>query len=75
MSKTKNYYWDEAEKKSDKIIDQYVKNEIKYDDAVNQLSNVEGLALTGIDENNVDEVLFIAKEDYYKKSNEMGGLQ
>lgn len=75
MSKTKNYYWDEAEKKSDKIIDQYVKNEIKYDDAVNQLSNVEGLALTGIDEHNVDEVLFTAKEDYYKKSNEMGGLQ
>ena len=62
MSKTKNYYWDEAEKKSDKIIDQYVKNEIKYDDAVNQLSNVEGLALTGIDENNVDEVLFTGGE-------------
>ena len=31
--------------------------------------------LIDIDENNVDEVLFYAKEDYYKKSNAMGGLQ
>jgi predicted ATPase len=63
MSKVKNYYWDLAEKESDKIIDQYVKNIISKDDAIKQLSNVENLDLVGIDEYNVDEVLDIAKEE------------
>jgi predicted ATPase len=63
MSKVKNYYWDLAEKESDKIIDQYVKNIISKDDAIKQLSNVENLDLVGIDEYNVDEVLDMAKEE------------
>ena len=63
MSKVKNYYWDLAEKESDKIIDQYVKNVISKDDAIKQLSNVENIELCGIDEYNVDEVLDIAKEE------------
>jgi len=63
MSKVKNYYWDLAEKESDKIIDQYVKNVISKDDAIKQLSNVENLDLVGIDEYNVDEVLDIAKSE------------
>ena len=63
MSKVKNYYWDLAEKESDKIIDQYVKNVISKDDAIKQLSNVENLDLVGIDEYNVDEVLDMAKEE------------
>jgi len=63
MSKVKNYYWDLAEKESDKIIDQYVTNVISKDDAIKQLSNVENLDLVGIDEYNVDEVLDIAKSE------------
>tara|TARA_Y100001951_G_scaffold84321_1_gene73660 strand:+ start:293 stop:490 length:198 start_codon:yes stop_codon:yes gene_type:complete len=63
MSKVKNYYWDLAEKESDKIIDQYVKNVISKDDAIKQLSNVENLDLVGIDEYNVDEVLDMAKDE------------
>jgi len=63
MSKVKNYYWDLAEKESDKIIDQYVKNVISKDDAIKQLSNVENIELCGIDEYNVDEVLDIAKDE------------
>ena len=63
MSKVKNYYWDLAEKESDKIIDQYVKNVISKDDAIKQLSNVDNLDLVGIDEYNVDEVLDIAKSE------------
>ena len=63
MSKVKNYYWDLAEKESDKIIDQYVKNVISKDDAIKQLSNVENLDLVGIDEYNVDEVLDMAKSE------------
>ena len=61
MSKVKNYYWDLAEKESDKIIDQYVKNVISKDDAIKQLSNVQNIELCGIDEYNVDEVLDMAK--------------
>jgi len=63
MSKVKNYYWDLAEKESDKIIDQYVTNVISKDDAIKQLSNVDNLDLVGIDEYNVDEVLDIAKSE------------
>jgi len=63
MSKVKNYYWDLAEKESDKIIDQYVTNVISKDDAIEKLSNVDNLDLVGIDEYNVDEVLDIAKSE------------
>jgi len=63
MSKVKNYYWDLAEKESDKIIDQYVKNVISKDDAIKQLSNVQNIELCGIDEYNVDEVLDMAKDE------------
>ena len=63
MSKVKNYYWDLAEKESDIIINNYVKNEITKDDAIKQLSNVENIELCGIDEYNVDEVLDIAKSE------------
>ena len=61
MSKVKNYYWDLAEKESDTIINNYVENKISKDDAIKQLSNVQGIELCGIDEYNVDEVLDIAK--------------
>ena len=63
MSKVKNYYWDLAEKESDKIIDQYVKNVISKDDAIKQLSNVQNIELCGIDEYNADEVLDMAKSE------------
>ena len=63
MSKVKNYYWDLAEKESDKIIDQYVKNVISKDDAIKQLSNVQNIELCGIDDYNVDEVLDMAKSE------------
>ena len=62
MSKTKNYFWDLAEQESDTIINKYVKDEITKDDAVKQLSNVENIALCDIDEHNVEEVLYYAKE-------------
>jgi len=63
MSKVKNYYWDLAEKESDEIIDQYVKNVISKDDAINKLSNVQNIELCGIDEYNADEVLDMAKDE------------
>ena len=75
MSKVKSDYMNEAEKSSDLIIDDYIKNKIDFKTAKNKVLKVENVNLIDIDENNVDEVLFYAKEDYYKKSNAMGGLQ
>ena len=63
MSKVKNYYWDLAEKESDTIINNYVENKISKDDAIKQLSSVDNIALCGIDEYNVDEVLDMAKSE------------
>ena len=75
MSKVKNYYWDLAEKESDAIINKYVKDEITKDDAMKKLSAVENINLCGIDEYNVDDALFYAKEDYWKKANAAGRSQ
>ena len=35
-------------------------------------SDVDNINLTGIDEYNVDDALFYAKEDYWKKANAAG---
>ena len=69
MSKTKQWAWDTAEKVSDDIINSYVKGDIDINKAKEKMSNVENLDLAGIDEYNVDEVLIMAKEDYWKKAN------
>ena len=75
MSKVKQYYTNEAEKSADSIIDDYVKGEIDFTTAKFKLKNVENVNLVDIDENNVDEVLFYAKEDYWKKANAAGRSQ
>ncbi len=72
MSKTKDYYWNEAEKASDVIIDDYVKGNIDFNTAKTKVLEVDNINLTGIDEYNVDEALFFAKEDYWKKANAAG---
>ena len=75
MSKVKQYYTNEAEKSADSIIDDYVKNLINLETAKNKLLKVENVNLVDIDENNVDEVLIFAKEDYWKKANAEGRSQ
>ena len=75
MSKVKNYYMNEAEKSADLIIDDYNNNKIDVETAKFKLLKVENVNLIDIDENNVDEVLFYAKEDYYKNSNAVGVMQ
>ena len=72
MSKVKNYYWNEAEKASDVIIDDYVKGNIDFNTAKSKVLEVDNINLTGIDEYNVDDALFYAKEDYWKKANAAG---
>ena len=75
MSKVKQYYTNEAEKSADSIIDDYAKNLINLETAKDKLLKVENVNLVDIDENNVDEVLFYAKEDYWKKANAAGRSQ
>ena len=72
MSKVKNYYLNEAEKASDVIIDDYVKGNIDFNTAKTKVLEVDNINLTGIDEYNVDDALFYAKEDYWKKANAAG---
>jgi len=75
MSKVKNYYWNEAEKASDVIIDDYVKGNMDFNTAKTKVLEVDNINLTGIDEYNVDDALFYAKEDYWKKANAAGRSQ
>ena len=57
MSKTKNYYWDEAEKAVDKIIINLKNQLITESTAIKEILDVEAVALVGIDEFNVEEFI------------------
>ncbi len=57
MSKTKNYYWDEAEKAVDKIISNLKNQLITESTAIKEILDVEAVALVGIDEFNVEEFI------------------
>ena len=57
MSKTKNYYWDQAEKKVDEIITNLKNKVIDYDTARTSILNVEAVNLVDIDFDNVDVVI------------------
>ena len=63
MSKTKNYYWDEAEKFVDAVLLKLKNNEINKDDAKKEIleSNV-ALDLIDINEYNIDEVIDLELE-------------
>ena len=63
MSKTKNYYWDEAEKFVDAVLLKLKNNEINKDDAKKEIleSNV-ALDLVDINEYNIDEVIDLELE-------------
>ena len=63
MSKTKNYYWDEAEKFVDAVLLKLKNNEISIADAKKEIleSNV-ALDLVDINEHNIDEVIDMEME-------------
>ena len=75
MSKVKQYYTDETEKNVDDILSKYVINEISFKDAKSKIMKLDNLNLLNIDEDNIDEVLILEKEDYYKKLNKEGKSQ
>ena len=57
MSKVKQWAEDTAEKSVDKILLQVKQNLITKETAKIDILNVENVSMTGIDENNVDEVI------------------
>ena len=63
MSKVKNYYWDLAEKEVDKITGEYLAGHIDLNTAENKISEVDNVNLLGIDEHNVGDHLYYAKEE------------
>ena len=75
MAKVKQYYTDLTEKSVDDIISKYVVNEISFNDAKSNIMKLDNLNLLNIDEDNIDEVLILEKEDYYKKLNKEGRSQ
>ena len=60
MSKTKQWIEESTEKKVDNIIAKLTSGEITRSDARNQIMNVDNIAMLGIDENTVDEVIYEA---------------
>tara|TARA_R110002096_G_scaffold352683_1_gene545676 strand:- start:27984 stop:28172 length:189 start_codon:yes stop_codon:yes gene_type:complete len=57
MSKVMNYYWDEAEKAVDNIIEKLKDGQIDYDTCKSQILKTDNIDLCSIDEYNVDEVI------------------
>ena len=62
MSKTKQYYWDNAEKEVDSILSDMKNGEYNTTVAKNKILALgdDKLNLVGIDEHNVDEVVMEA---------------
>ena len=60
MSKTKQWIEESTEKKVDNIIAKLTSGEITRLDARDQIMNVDNIAMLGIDEHTVDEVIYEA---------------
>ena len=72
MGQVKKWATECAENAVGCVINDYLKNKINAEDAKTKILKVENVNLADVDENNVDEVLFYAKEDYWKKRNAEG---
>jgi len=58
MSKTMQYAMDTAETSVDAILANVKSNKVSMEDAEQQILNVNNVALLGIDENNVGDVIY-----------------
>ena len=74
MSKLKNYIVTSVENAVDKVIKQYVQNLINLKDAVDQVCGLDNIEMV-VDKHNVEEMLIMEKEDYWKKANKEGRSQ
>ena len=60
MSKTKQWIEESTDKEVDNIIAKLTSGEITRSDSRDQIMNVDNIAMLGIDENTVDEVIYEA---------------
>ena len=65
MGKVKQWAEDTAEKNVDIVVKDYTNNKINLETAKNKVLKVENVNMTGIDEDNVDEVL---KDSWIKQN-------
>ena len=63
MSKVKSYYTEVADEQVSDILKSYTDGNITVDKAKSDISKVDNLNLLDIDENNIDDVLYFAKEE------------
>ena len=63
MSKIKNYIMNSVEKQVDKITNDYIAGHIDLNTAENKISGVDNVNMLGIDEHNVGDHLYYAKEE------------
>jgi hypothetical protein len=74
MSKIKDYIVTSVEKAVDKVIKQYVQNLINLKDATDKVCALDNIEMV-VDKYNVEEMLIMEKEDYWKKANKEGRSQ
>jgi len=74
MSKLKDYIVTSVESAVDKVIKQYVQNLINLKDAVDKVCSLDNIEMV-VDKHNVEEMLIMEKEDYWKKANAEGRSQ
>tara|TARA_B100000745_G_scaffold103181_1_gene65904 strand:- start:255 stop:521 length:267 start_codon:yes stop_codon:yes gene_type:complete len=65
MGKVKQMVMDNAEKNVDIVVNDHITNKIDLETAKNRILKVENVNMTGIDEDNVDEVL---KDSWIKQN-------
>ena len=65
MGKVKQWAEDTAEKNVDIVVKDYTNNKINLETAKNNILKVDNVNMTGVDEDNVEEVL----EDAWNKQN------
>jgi len=77
MAKVKQWATEIAQNAVGSVIHNYLKNKINLEDAKTKILKIENVNLAEVDENNVDDVLYFAKEDYNSKRGKEyhGGLK
>ena len=74
MSKIKDYIVSSVEKQVDKIVNEYVTNLINLKTATDKIFGVDNIEMI-VEKHNVEEMLIMEKEDYWKKANKEGRSQ
>ena len=67
MSKIKDYIVSSVEKQVDKIIKEYVTNIINLKNNTDKIFDVDNIEMI-VEKHNVEEMLIMEKEDYWKKA-------